>query len=59
MVDFVRVIRSRRATRGAGLALALLVALLPATWQKPAAEDLIDLTLLFHSAVQGKVDPCG
>jgi len=24
-----------------------------------AQEDLVDLTLLFHSATQGKIAPCG
>jgi hypothetical protein len=24
-----------------------------------AAEEMVDLTLLFHSAVQGKIAPCG
>ena len=27
--------------------------------QKAEAEELVDLTLLFHSAVQGKIAPCG
>lgn len=59
MLEFAGGSRSRRRVLGAGLALALVVALLPAAWQKPAAEDLVDLTLLFHSAVQGKIEPCG
>jgi hypothetical protein len=24
-----------------------------------SAEDLVDLTLLFHGSVQGKIAPCG
>lgn len=51
----------RRPSRGA-IALGLLAALaltLPFTPGPRADEELVDLTLLFHSAVKGKIEPCG
>jgi hypothetical protein len=59
MVAFTRGSRPRRRALGLGAGLVALLALVPALGQRPAAEDLIDLTLLFHSAVQGKIEPCG
>jgi hypothetical protein len=59
MVEFTRGSRPRRCALGLGAALVLLLALVPALGQRPAAEDMVDLTLLFHSAVQGKIEPCG
>ena len=52
MLEFTRGSRPRRTALALGTAVVLLLALLPALWQRPAAEDLVDLTLLFHSAVQ-------
>jgi hypothetical protein len=40
-------------------ALMAGVALLPARRLAPQAQELIDMTLLFHGSVQGKIAPCG
>jgi hypothetical protein len=40
-------------------ALAFAVGLGPFVSERLAAEEMVDLTLLFHSAVQGKIAPCG
>jgi hypothetical protein len=43
----------------AALALVSGFALLSLTRAEPQAEEVIDLTLLYHGSVQGKVAPCG
>ena len=50
-----------RTIRGRAIGLLALVTLLaaPAAWQASQAEETVDLTLLFHSAVHGKIAPCG
>ena len=53
-----------RSSRRARLLLACFalmggVALLPVRWLTSQAEELIDMTLLFHGSVQGKIAPCG
>ncbi len=47
--------------RFGSLLVALVVAIGTITASGPSseAEELVDLTLLFHSAVQGKIAPCG
>ena len=50
---------SRRIWLGLGV-LAMVAGLgLGQVQRTEAQEDLVDLTLLFHSATQGKIAPCG
>jgi hypothetical protein len=50
----------RRRVAAWATAAAVGLALMPGLWQASSAdEDLVDLTLMFHSAVQGKIAPCG
>jgi len=49
--------RRRRMAALCGLAFAVLA--MPFAHGRLAAEELVDMTLLFHSAVQGKIAPCG
>lgn len=50
--------RPSPATTGA-LLLSLGAVLLPFAAGPRADEEMVDLTLLFHSAVKGKIEPCG
>ena len=50
----------RRRILLAALALITALGASPAGLATPAsAEELVDLTLLFHGSVQGKIAPCG
>jgi hypothetical protein len=53
--------RSMLGRRGSALvaALALLLAALVVAGRESRADQGVDLTLLFQSAVQGKISPCG
>lgn len=50
----------RRRLSAAALALMTAVGF-SAAWlpTSASAEELVDLTLLFHGSVQGKIAPCG
>jgi len=50
-----------RTRSGRAIGILALVTLLstPFAWKASQAEEMIDLTLMFHSAVQGKIAPCG
>lgn len=50
-----------RTRSGRALGIFALVTLLsaPWAWRASQAEEIIDLTLLYHGAVQGKIAPCG
>jgi len=50
---------ARRRFSAALCGLAIGLALVPLAPQRLGAEELVDITLLFHSAVQGKIAPCG
>lgn len=50
----------RRRIAAWAAAAALGLALVPGVGHvSKAQEDLVDLTLMFHGAVQGKIAPCG
>jgi hypothetical protein len=52
--------RHRRRIAAWTAATALGLALLPGLGRVTRADDdLVDLTLMFNSAVQGKIAPCG
>lgn len=48
----------RRRKIQVGLLAALVLLAMPLA-QSLTAQETVDLTLLFHSAVQGKIAPCG
>jgi len=48
-----------RRLAAALFALVFALGLSPLASERLAAEEMVDLTLLFHSAVQGKIAPCG
>ena len=43
------------------LALLLMAAAMdaPAGWQAAEADEMVDLTLMFHGSTRGKIAPCG
>ncbi len=60
MTDSVVRLNWRRRLAAAAIALMMAVGLSPAWLATSAsAEELVDLTLLFHGSVQGKIAPCG
>ncbi len=50
-----------RGRRSLVLAVGFLAALFlaPELTRNASADDFVDLTLLFHGSVQGKIAPCG
>jgi hypothetical protein len=52
----MRAIRQRKIRISLALALGLLA--IPLT-RHLSAQQTVDMTLLFHSAVHGKIAPCG
>ena len=50
----------RRRLTAAAIAMMMAFGFSPAWLPASAsAEELVDLTLLFHGSVQGKIAPCG
>ena len=55
----MRRLRLGRRLAAALFVLVFAVGISPFAHERLAAEELVDLTILFHSAVQGKIAPCG
>jgi hypothetical protein len=60
MTDSVATLNWRRRITAVAIAMMMAVGFSPAWLPTSAsAEELVDLTLLFHGSVRGKIAPCG